>query len=89
MIHLRVKMIPFGRIAIVLLATLTLCSASDESECEPTLTTASGWFAPTGELCHDQLIFEENFDSFNHDLWEHENTMNGGGVSKTRTIYIR
>ena len=49
--------------------------------CDPTLTTNSGQFAPGGQLCHDQMIFNENFDWFNMELWNHENNMNGGGVS--------
>ena len=26
-----------------------------------------------------ELVFEENWDDFNMDIWEHEMTMNGGG----------
>lgn len=66
-----------------LLATVAIVSllAATEitAQCNPTLTTASGRFAPSGRLCANQLIFNEQFNTFNMDLWEHENTMNGGG----------
>ena len=56
-------------------------NATARADCEPTLTTVSGRHAPGGQLCKNQVIFEDNFDSFNLDIWEHENNMNGGGVS--------
>ena len=40
--------------------------------CETTLTTASGRFAPKGQLCKNQLIFDEQFNHLNLDLWGHE-----------------
>ncbi len=30
------------------------------------------------------LIFEDNFDTLNHDYWEHEKTLGGGGVRQTK-----
>lgn len=44
-------------------------------------TTASGKVAPTGPFCSGQLIFEENFNELDFDVWQHENTLAGGGVS--------
>lgn len=64
--------------AVLLAVAITHCAA----QCTPTLTTASGRYAPSGQLCHNQLIFDETFDWFNLDLWEHEENMNGGGVRK-------
>lgn len=67
-------------LATVLLA-VTLYTHQVASQCQPTLTTASGRYRPQGTLCHNQVIFDETFDWFNMDLWEHEENMNGGGVS--------
>lgn len=44
-------------------------------------TTASGKVAPNGPFCSGQLLFEENFDKLDFDVWQHENTLSGGGVS--------
>lgn len=49
--------------------------------CRYTPTTVSGTQAPSGRICKDQLLLEETFDSFNTDLWKHEMTLGGGGVS--------
>lgn len=51
------------------------------SQCVPTVTTVSGKSAPTGTLCSGQLLLDENFNEFNTNLWEHEITLGGGGVS--------
>lgn len=55
--------------------------SSSDRTCEISETTASGKYAPKGEICSGQLIFEENFDRLDRDLWEHELTLGGGGVS--------
>lgn len=49
--------------------------------CRRTLTTVSGTRAPTGRLCRGQLILEDNFNELDTDLWGHEVTLGGGGVS--------
>lgn len=52
------------------------------AECRRSITTASGRFAPKArKLCSGQVIFEDNFDAFNGDLWQHDVNMAGGGVS--------
>lgn len=57
----------------------------DEAEiapmCTPSVTTVSGTHAPGGQICSQQLILNENFDTFDMNLWRHEVSMNGGGVS--------
>lgn len=57
----------------------------DEAEiapmCTPSVTTVSGSHAPGGQICSQQLILNENFNTFDMNLWRHEITMNGGGVS--------
>lgn len=44
-------------------------------------TTASGKVAPIGPFCSGQLLFEDNFNELDFDVWQHENTLAGGGVS--------
>lgn len=46
--------------------------------CEPTLTTAGGNKAPES-FCSGDLIFEDNFDTFDKTNWVHEVTLGGGG----------
>lgn len=59
--------------------------SSDDAEvapmCNPSVTTVSGSHAPGGQICSQQLILNENFNAFDMNLWRHEITMNGGGVS--------
>lgn len=44
-----------------------------EEYCQPTETTVSGVYAPTGTLCRGQLIFSEEFDDvLDTNLWTHE-----------------
>lgn len=50
-------------------------------ECGATATKVSGSSAPTGQICAGQLLLDEQFNSFNTDLWKHEVTLGGGGVS--------
>lgn len=68
----------------ILLISVIGCSAFryiNPDACRYTPTTASGTKAPTGQICKGQLIFEENFDTFDRDTWTHELTLGGGGVS--------
>lgn len=49
--------------------------------CTPSETTASGPYAPKGPFCSGELIFEEEFNDFDLNLWHHAITLNGGYVS--------
>lgn len=53
----------------------------DQNACRHTPTTVSGTKAPTGRICKGQLLLNENFVEFDRDLWKHEVTLGGGGVS--------
>lgn len=53
-------------------------------QCVQSLTTVSGRNAPKGRICAKSLIFNENFDRFDTNLWQHEHTMYGGGVSDSK-----
>lgn len=57
------------------LALATLASA-----CSPSVTTVSGTHAPV-TVCSGALIFSDDFDEFDLEKWQHENTLAGGGVS--------
>ena len=46
--------------------------------CKWSPTTVSGSKRP-GNICSGQLIFEDNFDSFDLSKWQHEETLAGGG----------
>jgi len=50
-------------------------------KCEQTLTTVSGSHRPNNIICSGDLIFEDTFDEFDFQVWQHENTLAGGGVS--------
>jgi len=52
--------------------------AYSNAQC-PSITTASGSFAPTGVICSGDLIFEDNFNDLNLERWQHEATLAGGG----------
>jgi beta-glucanase (GH16 family) len=64
----------------ILLCGITLLFTGwTRGQCEnPTATTASGTKAPQG-FCSGDLIFEDNFDSFDLSTWSHDLTMAGGG----------
>ncbi|XP_065077163.1 beta-1,3-glucan-binding protein-like [Ochlerotatus camptorhynchus] len=57
--------------------TVSAGKASSSLKCEKSLTTASGLKAPPGPYCPGDLIFEDTFDSFDLDTWQHENTLAG------------
>ncbi|XP_058467033.1 beta-1,3-glucan-binding protein-like [Malaya genurostris] len=63
---------------LLLLNAVSVCWG----QCDPSPTSASGWKAPEGPYCSGQLIFEDNFDSLDRSVWEHENTVGGGGNSE-------
>lgn len=54
-------------------------------KCEKTVTTAtqSGFKKSPSEkkICSGDLIFEETFDNFDLDVWQHDITLNGDRVS--------
>lgn len=50
-------------------------------KCKNSVTTASGSVAPKGPYYPGQLIFEDHFNTFNLDVWKHEISLGGGGVS--------
>lgn len=49
--------------------------------CTPSITKVSAGDVPLGQLCSGQLVLNEEFDSLDTGLWEHEKTLGGGGVS--------
>ncbi|XP_058818673.1 beta-1,3-glucan-binding protein-like [Topomyia yanbarensis] len=51
--------------------------ASSSAKCEKSLTTVSGKRAASGTYCTGDLIFEDTFDIFDLDTWQHENTLAG------------
>lgn len=53
---------------------------SDAEECKPSATTVSGFKAPQN-ICSGQLIFDENFDELDKQIWTPEVSLSGGGVS--------
>ncbi|KAG5670659.1 hypothetical protein PVAND_000907 [Polypedilum vanderplanki] len=59
--------------------TVFLLGSANLIQAQLSETTASGTHAPTGPFRRGQLIFEENFNNFNLDVWEHEQTLAGGG----------
>lgn len=85
------KIVPVRLFLVVLVATITksVCAELRESVvpadglldavCLPSLTTVSGTYAPAEPICANTLIFNEEFNTFDMTLWEHEITMNGGG----------
>lgn len=68
--------------AIAILAICVFSASAVQRDCTPSVTTASGTRAPTGEICPGDLIFEDNFDFIDFSKWSRENTLSGGGVSK-------
>lgn len=60
--------------------TGVLALASISAACTPSVTTVSGTHAPA-TICSGALIFSDEFDEFDLEKWQHENTLAGGGVS--------
>lgn len=60
-------------IVVVLCITVSLTDA-----CTPTPTTVVGTHAPSN-FCSGDLIFQENFDTFDVNKWQHAVTMSGLG----------
>lgn len=57
-----------------------LALATIASACTPSVTTVSGTHAPA-TVCSGALIFADDFEEFDLEKWQHENTLAGGGVS--------
>lgn len=47
---------------------------------EASTTIANGAKAPRMRLCKGDVIFEDNFNELNEDIWKHEETLYGGPV---------
>jgi hypothetical protein len=62
------------------LAILVCTIAAVSAQCVPSVTTAVGTKAPA-TICSGDLIFNEEFDTFDLSTWNHEKTASGGGVS--------
>nr|AFR46662.1 gram-negative bacteria binding protein [Parcoblatta sp. PS] len=52
--------------------------AGVSAQCNPSVTTAVGSRAPQ-QICSGDLIFNEEFDTFDLETWNHEKTATGGG----------
>ena len=63
--------------AVILLAVVCEINA----QCPASITTVKGSRAPTGTICQNKLILNEEFNSFDLGLWSHELSLWGGGVS--------
>lgn len=57
---------------------LSISAISFADNCRPSITTASGWAAPE-KICAGSLIFKENFDHLDRNIWQGEVTLGGGG----------
>lgn len=62
----------------ILLGVAALASLG--AACTPSLTTVSGTHAPI-TVCSGEFIFADDFEEFDLEKWQHENTLAGGGVS--------
>lgn len=49
--------------------------------CNQSITTVSGKNAPSN-ICSGQLIFEDNFNDFDQNIWQHISTLSGGRASE-------
>lgn len=63
----------------ILIVVVSRITANDI--CEESVTRASGIAAPPGPYCSGDLIFEDEFNQLNLQIWQHELTLGGGGVS--------
>ena len=57
---------------VILVFINFLAIIKSQSCVEKSITTTTGTRALIGPFCPGQLIFEENFDTFDLDLWQHE-----------------
>lgn len=63
----------------ILFTVLTISVLSGAQNCKPSITTASGPYAPL-RICSGKLILNENFNTLDKQLWQPEVTLGGGGV---------
>jgi len=64
------------RSLVILVCTI----AAARAQCVPSVTTAVGTKAPA-TICSGDLIFNDDFNTFDLSTWNHERTAGGGGVS--------
>lgn len=84
-----VRMARFSAFLFVIITSLiTITQIIDcNAACTESITTVSGPYAPKGKICSGDLIFEDNFDKLDLKIWQHENTLTGGGVSNFNILY--
>lgn len=61
-------------------------------KCKPSRTRVSGSYMKKRKICSGKLLLSENFKTLRQNLWNHELTVNGNGVStilKLMKDYIR
>lgn len=63
------------------------CDLTSE-ECLPSVTTVSGTHA-SRTVCSGELIFADEFEEFDLEKWQHENTLSGSGVSRVIVNLLR
>lgn len=68
-------------IAVTLITIVVQISDCDAATCTGSITTASGAYANSKKLCSGKLIFRDDFNKLDLEKWQHENTLQGGGVS--------
>lgn len=57
-------------------------SENDKTTCKPSITTVSGAVTASSEvLCRNQLIFNEEFNTFNKNVWQHVQDIFGKNVN--------
>lgn len=61
-------------------------SECDAAVCTESITSVTGPYAPKGQICSGQLIFNEDFNKLDLRRWQHESTLAGGGVSFFKQI---
>lgn len=66
-------------IAVILILFVILLPNQNKTNCEPSITTASGSSALP--VCSGRLIFVENFDRLDKNRWQPEVTLSDGSVS--------
>lgn len=70
---------------IVCLILFSIVIQLNADECNPSITTASGFKAPK-TICSGQLIFDENFNELDKKIWTPEVTLSGNGVSLAKNL---
>lgn len=68
-------------VSIVIVLIALYFDEEIEALCTPSITKVSAGDVSLGQLCSGQLVLNEEFDSLDTGLWQHEITLGGGGVS--------